>query len=304
MKSVLEGAWRPRTDPSSVGGRRPSPEATGALWVQGVESTARTAPPPPRDYKSQGAAREPGVAAFSGDSPRGKITWGIVLSVCPPAPLGEENAESRHGGLCAYRELLVGQQNVVQRKKVLLRPQLPRLHPEISLRHGGDSSFSASTALFGEPGCKRRRRSWSALWGLRGRCSRGAGLKFFPRRRRDQTKAVDPCESVQAEAIDKACGFADLVRRDPWRVSSRQVDQKCSDCSPMWEPEKEAGHAHWSGRMCMYEIVSTWSFKCLGEIKNTLHQVWGLKNEYHCALHPRPDQVRPLDYSFVTVHLR
>lgn len=53
----------------------------------------------------------------------------------------------------------MGHQDVVQGKKVLLRPQRTRLHPEISLGHGGGLSFSVSTLVIRESqGCKRKRR--------------------------------------------------------------------------------------------------------------------------------------------------
>lgn len=60
-----------------------------------------------------------------------------VVCLGPSAPVQEESAEARHGDLSAHRELFVGHQDIVQGKKVLLRPQRTRLHPEISLGHGG-----------------------------------------------------------------------------------------------------------------------------------------------------------------------
>ena len=84
-----------------------------------------------------------------------------MVSLGTSAPLREESPEARHGGLCAHRELLVGHQDVVQRQKVLLRPECTRLHPEISLGHGGGGgfNFSASTRVrLGVRDVKSRRK--------------------------------------------------------------------------------------------------------------------------------------------------
>lgn len=96
-----------------------------------------------------------------GSAPKAYL-WDRVVCLGPSAPVQEESAEARHGDLSAHRELFVGHQDIVQGKKVLLRPQRTRLHPEISLGHGGGWSSSASTLVVletsGSQGCRRRRR--------------------------------------------------------------------------------------------------------------------------------------------------
>lgn len=172
------------------------------------DQSQRTARPVTRRPEAAGPT---GSCSLSGGNPRQKAHLrDSVVTLSPSAPVQEESAEARYGGLGAHRELLVRHQDVVQGKEVLLRPQRTRLHPEVSLGHGGGLSFSASArvnrATSGSQGCKRRRQH--RLLRIVGSLRPPDWIEtLFPRWGTGQTGAVDPGGAAQAEAIDKVGGL-------------------------------------------------------------------------------------------------